>query len=43
MVENEEYRKELIEFILSITTIEELDKYILISKIVVYDIMNKDW
>lgn len=41
MVENEEYRQELIEFILQNNNIE--DKYILISKILVYDIMNKDW
>lgn len=43
MVENEEYRVELIEFILNKSNIEPLDRYILISKIIVYDIMNKDW
>lgn len=43
MVENEEYRKELIEFILNTNNMGELDKYILISKIIVYEIMNKDW
>jgi hypothetical protein len=43
MVENEDCRNDLIDFILTISTINKLDKYILISKIVVYDIMNKDW
>lgn len=43
MVENEKYRKQLIEFIMEIENIDEMNKYILISKIVVYDIMNKDW
>lgn len=43
MVENEEYRVELIEFILNKNDIETLDRYILISKIIVYDVMNKDW
>lgn len=43
MVENEEYRIELIEFILNNKEIDKLDRYVLISKIIVYDIMNKDW
>lgn len=43
MVENEAYRQKLIEFILENNNIENKDKYILISKILVYDIINKDW
>lgn len=43
MVENEEYRIQLIEYILNNEDIDELERYILISKIIVYDIMNKDW
>lgn len=43
MVENEADRNELIEFIIESIDIEMLDKYTLISKIIVYDIMNKDW
>lgn len=43
MVENDKYRKRLIKFIMNIEILDKMDRYILISKIVVYDIMNKDW
>lgn len=45
VVKNEDDRQKLIKFILEDDNLEceEIEKYILISKIIVYDIMNKDW
>lgn len=43
MVKSDSCRDELIEFILSLDNINQFDQYVLISKILVYEIMRKDW